>query len=260
VESAAGGGHWLVQEREVKWEAWKTAMVVCDMWDQHWCPSTAARAAEMAPRMNKVLHAARKRGVFIIHSPSDTMKFYKQHPGRKLARSAPKVRTTIPLRRNHGLNPEREPALPIDHCDDGCDTPGSWPARRVWSRQIETIEILPGDAITDSAEAFYLMRQRGITQVILMGLAANLCVLTRPFGIRSMVYQGQDVLLMRDLTDAMCNPDLPPFVNHFRGTELVVEHCEKYWCPSLTSVDFLGGQPFSFRDAPLPMRNDQSKR
>jgi type 1 glutamine amidotransferase len=36
-------------------------------------------------------------------------------------------------------------------------------------------------------------------------------------------------------------------VSHSRGTELVVEHIEKYWCPSITSVDFLGGEPFRFK-------------
>jgi type 1 glutamine amidotransferase len=91
------------------------------------------------------------------------------------------------------------------------------------------------------------MRQRGITNVILMGVHVNMCVLGRPFSIRQMVAQGQNVLLMRDLTDAMYNHRSRPWVSHFRGTELVVEHIEKYWCPSITSVDFLGGEPFRFK-------------
>jgi len=106
---------------------------------------------------------------------------------------------------------------------------------------------MDGDAITDSAEAFYLMRQRGITNVIVMGVHINMCVLGRPFAIRQMVAQGQNVLLMRDLTDSMYNHRKPPYVSHFRGTELVVEHIEQYWCPSITSADFLGGAPFRFQ-------------
>jgi hypothetical protein len=31
----------------------------------------------------------------------------------------------------------------------------------------------------------------------------------------------------------------PPHVSHARGTELVIEHIEKYWCPSLLSEDLL---------------------
>ena len=63
-----------------------------------------------------------------------------------------------------------------------------------------------------------------------------------------MVYQGQNVALVRDLTDTMYNPRSKPFVAHTRGTELVVEHIERYWCPTFTSNDILGGKPFQFSD------------
>ena len=42
-----------------------------------------------------------------------------------------------------------------------------------------------------------------------------MCILGRPFGIRQMVYQGQNVVLMRDLTDTMYNPQKKPYVGHF---------------------------------------------
>ena len=38
----------------------------------------------------------------------------------------------------------------------------------------------------------------------------------------------------------------PVGLDHFRATELVVAHIEKYWCPTITSCDFLGGGPFAF--------------
>jgi hypothetical protein len=50
----------------------------------------------------------------------------------------------------------------------------------------------------------------------------------------------------------MYNPKSRPHVSHFEGTDLVVEHIEKYWCPTLTSVDFLGGQPLRFKDDKRP--------
>ena len=75
-----------------------------------------------------------------------------------------------------------------------------------------------------------------------------MCVLGRPFSIRQMVYQGQNVLLMRDLTDTMYNPKQRPFVSHFRGTDLIVDHIERYWCPTITSSDFLAEAPFVFRE------------
>lgn len=35
----------------------------------------------------------------------------------------------------------------------------------------------------------------------------------------------------------MYDPSQSPFVSHTRGTQLVIEHIEKYWCPSLASDD-----------------------
>jgi hypothetical protein len=78
-----------------------------------------------------------------------------------------------------------------------------------------------------------------------MGVHTNMCVLGRPFGIRAMVRLGRNVVLVRDLTDAMYDPRQPPHVSHTRGTELVIEHIEKYWCPSILSEDLLQVVPGS---------------
>src|SRR5262249_390496 len=75
----------------------------------------------------------------------------------------------------------------------------------------------------------------------------NMCVLARPFSIRQLVQQGLDVVLVRDMTDTMYNPARAPQVSHFTGTDLVVEHIEKHWCPTITSVDLIGGKEFRFK-------------
>lgn len=246
VESPAGSGVYEIRERSAPWSPKQTAIVICDMWNQHWCRSASARVAEMAPRMNEVIRKAREEGVLIIHCPSSTLEFYRDTPGRKLAQAAPPVEPRVPLQGWCSLDRTKEPGLPIDDSDGGCD---DWPQcaqGSPWKRQIATLEIAPGDAITDSAEAYYLMRQRGIENVIIMGVHLNMCVLGRPFGIRQLVAQGLNVALMRDLTDTMYNSRMRPFVSHFVGTDLMVAHVEKHWCPTLTSVDFVGGEPFRF--------------
>lgn len=247
VQDRTDTNQWNVLDASTTWEGSRTAVVVCDMWDKHHCPDATERVGEMAPRMNEMLKAARARGCLIIHCPSDTMDFYRDHPGRRLAQSAPRVETAIPLEGWCSLKPDKEAPLPIDDSDGGCDGCPDCPSYKAWSRQHPALEVLPGDAITDSAEAFYLMRQRGITNVVVMGVHINMCVLGRPFSIRQMVRQGQNVVLVRDMTDSMYNHRKAPYVSHFRGTELVVEHIEKFWCPSITSSDFLGGEPFRFK-------------
>jgi nicotinamidase-related amidase/type 1 glutamine amidotransferase len=245
-------GRFLIGEKALNWEASKTAIVVCDMWDNHWCTDSTKRVGELAPRMNEVLVAARDQGVLIIHCPSDTMEYYKDHPGRKLAQAAPPVETKIPIQRWCYLDPNKEGALPIDDKDGGCDTADPPKSFRAWKKQHDALEIKDGDAITDSAEAFYLMKQRGIENVIVMGVHTNMCVLGRPFSIRQMVMQGQNVVLMRDMTDTMYNPKSKPYVSHFTGTDMVVAHIEKHWCPTITSTDFTDKPPLVFKEDKRP--------
>ena len=248
VQTAEDSGRWHSLTNSTKWEAEKTAIVVCDMWDKHWCPTATERVGEMAPRMNEVIKNARERGVMIIHCPSDTLDYYKDWPQRKMAQAAPVVETEIPLQRWCHLDESVEGAtLPIDDSDGGCDCDEPVKSHRAWSHQHPAIEIAEQDAITDSAEAYYLMKQRGITNVIVMGVHTNMCVLGRPFSIRQMVQQGQNVVLMRDMTDTMYNPKMSPFVSHFTGTDLVIQHIEQYWCPTVLSSDILGGDEFRFR-------------
>src|SRR5581483_5676486 len=126
VEVAPETGRYRQVVETKQWDPAKTAIVVCDMWDTHTCPNAAARVAEMAPRMNDVLKAARNKGVLIIHCPSNTMDFYKDHPGRKLAQSAPVAETKKPLEKWCYLDKDREGALPIDDSDGGCDCERTW--------------------------------------------------------------------------------------------------------------------------------------
>ncbi|GAG50812.1 unnamed protein product, partial [marine sediment metagenome] len=122
-----------------------------------------------------------------------------------------------------------------------------------WRSQVDIIEIRNKDAISDSGvEAWNLLEQHGIDNVIIMGVHTNMCVLGRPFGLRNMARYGKNVVLMRDMTDTMYNSQMRPFVSHFTGTDLVVEHIEKYVCPTITSTVFTGQPQFCFRNDKRP--------
>jgi nicotinamidase-related amidase len=242
-------------ERKVEWEPKKTAIIVCDMWDHHWCKSAEARVGELAGPMNEMLKTARARGVFIIHAPSTCTAFYKDTPQRKRAQSAPFAKTPMPLATSERWGTawnwpdgKREGVLPIDDSDMGCDCKVKCEIRSPWTRQTAAIEIAEDDAITDDGqETWNLLAARGIDNVILCGVHLNMCVLGRPFAIRQMVKLGKNVALIRDMTDTMYNPDHPPGVSHFEGTDRVVEHVERYWCPSFVSTDITGKPAFRFK-------------
>ncbi len=246
VQAESNKDEWQVGQKSVNWDPAHTAVVICDMWDQHWCRGATARVAEMAPRMNHVVSALRQRGLLIIHCPSETMDFYRDYPGRRLAQSAPKVDLQSIQATCLDRIPSHEPPLPIDDSDGGCNDDPACAQGSPWRRQIASIEIRDQDAITDGPEAYYLMHQRNITNTIIMGVHQNMCVLGRPFAIRQLVSLGQNVVLMRDLTDSMYNSRRPPHVDHFTGNDLVTAHIEKYWCPTITSDQIIGGTPFRF--------------
>lgn len=246
TRDSSGVDGWKAKETEVDWNPRETAVIVCDMWDQHWCRGATARVAEMAPRMNEVLTILRDKGALIIHCPSNCMKFYEGTPQRILAQSAPPVMGVQHLKDSLQLDPHQEALLPIDDSDGGCDCEPQCQQRSPYTRQIATLEIGPHDAITDSVEAYYLMRARGIKNVIVMGVHTNMCILARPFAIRQLVAQDLNVVLMRDLTDTMYNSRRRPNVSHFRGTGLVVEHIERFWCGTVASSQVTGKKPFEF--------------
>ena len=211
-----------------------SAILICDMWDRHWCAGATGRVRDLAQRMDPVLRKARDAGILIIHSPSDTMNFYRDYPQRQAVLRVPKVNPPPALSLT-------DPPLPIDDSDGGCDTAGDH-EHPVWSRENAILSMGPHDAISDNGnEVYNLLRAKGIRTLFLMGVHTNMCVLNRSFAIKQMTRWGIQCVLVRDLTDAMYNPARRPYVSHAAGTELVIEHIEKYWCPTVLSKDLVGG-------------------
>ncbi len=129
----------------------------------------------------------------------------------------------------------------MDSSDGGCDCQPQCKQGRAWKGQHPAIKIEAGDAISDRGDEIWnLLAARGIKNVIVMGVHTNMCVLGRPFGLRNLARYGKHAVLVRNLTDTMYNPRKAPFVSHARGTALVIEHTEKYVCPSILSDDLLG--------------------
>src|SRR5206468_11158813 len=149
-----------VIETNATWQARKTALIICDMWDDHWCKSAARRVGELAGPLNAVVKVARERGVFVIHSPSTCTAYYDGTPQRKRAQAAKFSPTPVALATAERWgtawcwpDPKHEAVLPIDDSDMGCDCqPAKCTIREAWTRQISTIEIGEADAITDNGQ------------------------------------------------------------------------------------------------------------
>jgi hypothetical protein len=149
-----------ISEKTQTWDPAKTAIIVCDMWDDHWCRSAARRVTELAEPMNAMLATARKKGIFIIHAPSSVTEFYKGTPQRRLAQTAPFAKTPVPLATSPRwgtawcwTDPKREAVLPVDDSDMGCScTDRKCEIVPPWKRQHAGIELQEGDALTDDGQ------------------------------------------------------------------------------------------------------------
>jgi nicotinamidase-related amidase len=231
----------------------ETAIIVCDMWDDGFCHAAKRRAGLMVPPMNAVLWAARDHGMMVIHSPSACMKPYAETPQRlRLERTEPveppfRIESWCPLDAARELSSDgREGLFPSETKVPGCDDPIPAPLVRKYWNQHPGLDIVGYDGISDrGAEIFSYCRRHGIKNIAIMGISTNVCVLSRSFGIRQMVRLGFNMALVRDLTDTMYDPRKPPYVSHARGTELIIEHIESYWCPTIESSNLTSVVPGS---------------
>jgi len=221
------------------------AIILCDVWN-----NSSDSVNEMDAFMNEVVKTARDKGIFIINAPADCMDYYKDTPQRKHAQDAPYAQPPFEIKRRVE-DSDYEPPLPgtFGHLGHRIDTKkpsvqSVKPTYR-WTKQNDAIEIMPGDAVSESGQEIYnLLEQRGIDNVIIMGFATDICMLRRSYGIRQMVYNGKNIMLCRDLTDISSQHT----GTHSDDLQLMIEHIEKYWCPSITSESLTNKPPFQFRD------------
>jgi nicotinamidase-related amidase len=246
-------GAYVLMNEILEWDPEETAIIICDMWNEHWCKGATERVAEMAPAMNDVVSIAREKGVLIVHAPSDCMNYYINHPARKLGQKF-RNRKATSIISDDNLDSEKGAVWPVDQTDGGCDCSPECKQGSPWTHQIDLIEISDNDAISDSGvEISGLFSQKGIKNVILMGVHTNMCVIGRSFGLRNMVRLGMNVVLMRDLTDTMYDSKQWPVVSHFTGNCLVNEYIETYVAPSIVSTDFTDEKQFRFQNDKRPV-------
>ena len=108
-------------------------------------------------------------------------------------------------------------------------------------------------------ELWNIVRARGLTHLLYVGVHTNWCVSNRPNGAIPMKRLGLTTVLVRDLTDAWSDPydgyerDRPrPEITPDRATQLVIEHQERYIQPTVTSEVFpetVPVRPVAFRGA-----------
>lgn len=197
------------------------ALLICDMWDHHWCKTLEEGVDALAPHIADTVAAFRAAGGMIVHAPSETMSFYAEYAARTWVTELSEP--AIPANRDHSDPPLPQPEP--DPCPGFTQPKGPpWP----WTRQHAAIGIADTDAILETgAEMYAVIDARAVEKVYVMGVHTNMCVLDRSFGIKQLVRWGIDCRLVSDLTEA-APPDY---------TERVIQYIREYWCEIVAAAD-----------------------
>jgi hypothetical protein len=104
-----------------------------------------------------------------------------------------------------------------------------------FTKQHEGIKINPLDLISDNGQEIYnFIRHEGIQCVLMAGIALNMCVLGRPFGVKSLVRLGITTRIVSDLVEVFYNPLEPPYITIEQAKWFALGYIEAQWCPITT--------------------------
>lgn len=229
------------QWQDLQLDPRRTAVVVIDMWDRHWCKTYTARVAGLVPRMNATVAAARKLGLPIVWAPSDVVEFYRDYPQRQAMTANP----SHPEPMRIPFNPPQVPQG--DYCECGPDHP--CPKGKVWSRQQAGLQIAAEDLIADCNQGRELLsfcQERGIDTLIYLGVASNMCVCYRSMGMISMRGYGLKTIFVSDLVEAIMANGFDPArqvadanFTPAKGSAIVQRFLEQHVAPSIESRQLL---------------------
>jgi nicotinamidase-related amidase len=247
------------------WKLEETAVIICDMWDTgkdeaNELALNINKFADAARQKGAVIiHApagvmgyyadnpARLRaityGVGCGNAVGDAQYLgtYVEKPGAGGANTVPGISDRImqnphhwfktpaellepwPIFRVRGDYPTGDP-----EAGDRPFNPGALNAPS-WFRQVSCIKIDPDkDFISDNGiEIASILVRNGIKNVAMTGVATDMCVLGRPYGLRNLKKLGVNAVLVRDLTEASNGSE----------TEKVAQFIERRVAPTMLFED-----------------------
>lgn len=218
--------------KKIKLDPRKTAVIIIDPWNYHWCMTWSEQAGGTVPRMNKVLQGARKLGMTVLWAPTDVASMYAGTPQRERALAfryvpVPKVRT---------FNLEFTLPRGACHCGPGlaCQPNYGHDAMPV------DIGLAASDLIVSGTQEVYsICKSLGITHLIYLGGAVNICLTGKPEGLGLMYETGLECLVARDLVEAWTRYDPKTNYTPDSGNAASVVELERAGVPTIHFVDEL---------------------
>lgn len=220
-------------EKELLIPANQSAIVLVDVWSEHTVDSHFERTMEITrSRIAPVLAAARQLGVLVIHGPSAEVgdRFNPREQKPATAANGPEWPPREFRRREghySGFSRLHEPRQV------------KWmEAKRTTLDIAEPATPTPEDAIISDGEQMQaILAEHGILHLFYAGFAANICVLNRDYGIRTMNKRyGYNIILLRDATTGIEYHDT---IDDMTATKLAIREVEAQLGWSTTTDAFI---------------------
>ncbi len=208
-----------------------TVLLICDVWDNHYCKDLRRRIELLVERIDKFASIVRQRGGRVLHCPSETVDtYYDSWSQREAMRDYPSIGITV-------SEQMRTVELPLDTTlTTGCPDMPPCRIHSEFTKQHEGIKILPEDLISDSGQEIYnFISAEDIQCVLMTGIVLNMCVLGRPFGVQALVELGVSVHVVGDLVEAFYSSLDSPNVSIDQAKWFVLGYIEAKWCPVTTT-------------------------
>jgi nicotinamidase-related amidase len=205
----AGVSEAQILRRTLQWQLPldQTAFILVDVWSEHCLASHLERTHQITvERIVPVLEGVRRTGGLVVHAPGPgPARRYPDHLEEEVGGPV-KPKADWPsqeFRRKEGdctafARPKLENSAEFDRISK--------------ERDIEPAVMPVGDdRVVANGEALHrLLERRGVTFLIYVGFAANICVPFKDYGTRAMKDRGYDIILVEDCTTAVEVSDTTP--------------------------------------------------
>jgi len=220
----------IAREHYVQERYDRMALIVVDLWDTHWCKTAASRIERLLiPPLNLALREARKRGMLVIHAPTDIVAFLEQRGNageRRMRDNARRYTTRAKLDALRATTSivdmayeaaRRTRVLPRPAgCMCSADPHERCEEQYGWSALHPLLDVDPENDVLvadDLVELVAVLEGRGIERVVYVGAHLNLCIssakrismysLNQTWShVRKTDQSVDGILFARDLVDA----------------------------------------------------------
>ena len=224
-------------ERDLSIPLDQTALVLVDVWSDHYIDSWRKRATEVThQRIVPLLQAARRVGMLVIHAPSPRI-VESDHPESMPAPTPTQPEDTPewPPAQFRGIYRSGEFAAlgrnPEPRLQEAI-------ARYATTQSIaDAVAPVPGESIIATGPQLHdLLCERQILHLIYAGFATNWCVIGRDYGIIALNERGYNIVLIRDATTGV---EFHDTVGQLTATEIAVREIETKYAWSTTTDVFV---------------------